>query len=207
MEERSICNNCSKQFATAFAINFGCLQTKIDELNTQHLLTSYGKKNNIQNTEDILRRKKNNGPENWIRLTLVYFENVTANKVGLIKKCIVDNTNLNNSHIKNIDFAQENIMEIICKFNEKDLVTEELSKLKLYKTTFDPSINDNYEIFKKRMDQIANRKGSNARALKTYARKMSLVTQIELKDIIAKDNGIVGAEQQYTVGKPVNSNE
>lgn len=199
LEMRSECKTCHKQFATLHSENIAKVineNTKLKEgtssgdVNIVKDVTippfEHGMAKEVktpESLEEILR----GGNTNSKRLTILYFTNVKCNKVGKIRDAIVNNTGLKSSQIVNIDFAEEDALEMFCYENDKVIIECELARLKITRRMYKPYENEGLLTrFTKRMVTITQRRSNTRVILKRFALRLSRLNMGELKAEMAK---------------------
>lgn len=159
-EYRMWCSSCSKSFATIIGIELHSLHNKI--LNEQIVVQSDNKINNQDIMDDrierILRNQNMTKPQ-YKKLNFIYFKNCIPNKTGDIRRLILEVTDINNNKLFNIDFANNDFMEICCAVADNELIVDELRKLKLEHDFFNPvGTEEYYKLYISRVSKILRRR-------------------------------------------------
>lgn len=159
-EYRMCCALCNKSFATIIGIEFHSLNNKASNANImiqneEKINTKIDIKDKIEN---VLRNSNISKPQ-YKKLNFLYFKNCTANKTGDVRRLIIEVTNVNNNRLFNIDFANDDLMELCCSISDNELIVEELKKLTLVEVRYNPASNDeDYKSFIVRITRISKRR-------------------------------------------------
>lgn len=214
-EVRAECKTCGKQFALLFSENLGKMLDENnelkDKLNTalteglkkEYITQDEMPRQNTENFEQLLR----GGDEVSRKLKVVYFSNIKRNRIRKVKEAIVNNTSVKSSQLINIDFAEDNILEIFCWEDRIEFVTKELVKLSLLRENYNPGTSeDSLKAFKIRMGSLCSRKSNTRVVLKRYAQKLSLLSKPELdKELTSTKNDECAAGTSSELSIDMNS--
>lgn len=213
-EMRAECKSCGKQFATLFSENLARLFAEKEQLKDElckkasaEIATAYAKDkpgNEGTRAETVEQVLRGNDPKNAKKLQLLYFSNIKRNRISKIKQVIVDNTSIPRAQLVNLDFMDDNTLEIFCWQDKCESIISELAKLQL--PPLSPSIEGNdeaYESFKTRMKNIATRRDNTKIALKRYALKLSNMAKdclkTELTIITKKSTVMAGNDSSISI--------
>lgn len=179
-EMRSECKTCGKQFATLFSENMAKLATQANTYKAQLQKALEIKAHTTflderrPNAEDCADEVLRGGDIVRRKLTIIYLTNIKRNRISRVREAIVANTTLAGAQLINLDFAEDDILELFCWQDKRNEIISELSKVKLVQSTYNPASDAaKHENFSKRMEEIHKRKSNTKIMLKRFAYKLA----------------------------------
>lgn len=172
-ELRISCKECSKNSSAIAGINVFelrmlilDLEQKVSTLKTPIIPQDLSDGDVIEN---VLRGNTAHFSLIPKELIIFYFDNVSANKIGDVRKVIEKNTLIKPRDIINLDFAEANIMEIIAREDDHGLIVTEFAKLKINAVEYNPcKTESDMRVFKIRISRILKRRASSKPVLKKF---------------------------------------